>query len=549
MSKNKSFNAAVYLRLSKEDGDVAEGGKQFSNSIANQEELVRDYLKSHTDIRIHSIYKDDGYSGVNFDRPEFQKMLEDIKSGTVNCVIVKDLSRFGRNYIESGRYIEQIFPMLGVRFIAVTDHYDSFENDTGSDMIIPFKNLINDAYCRDISIKVRSHLDMKRKNGEYIGAFAAYGYMKDPEDKNKLIVDENAASVVRDIFSMKLGGMSHYSIAEKLNADGILSPIEYLRSQGIHLNTPLQRHSRARWSHASVLRILQNEMYTGTMIQGKSGTPNYKIKARLAKDEDDWIRIDDTHEAIICESDFNLVQDLLKRDTRIKPDGKRLYPFSGMMFCSGCGAPMVRKTIPSGKKKYVYYVCSENKRNKNSCSPHRVSESLTNEAVFEAVQKHIQNVLLMDDAMRILDYVPRAAANVKKYDDRIKGKTAEIEKVRRRKLRLYEDLKDGILTRDQYEMLQIQYGEQITNGEEAIRIYEAEMQKALDGETDQHVWIEEFKKHKGICDLSRHDVVSLIDRIEVIDDKHIDVRFRFAEEYEKLQSIIEELMGEKKEAI
>ena len=158
MSKNKSYNAAVYLRLSKEDGDVTEGSKTVSNSIVNQEELVRDYLKSQADIRVYSVYKDDGYSGVNFDRPMFQKMLEDIKSGVVNCVIVKDLSRFGRNYIESGRYIEKIFPMLGVRFIAVNDHYDSLSEDTGADMIIPFKNLINDAYCRDISIKVRSHL-------------------------------------------------------------------------------------------------------------------------------------------------------------------------------------------------------------------------------------------------------------------------------------------------------------------------------------------------------------------------------------------------------
>ena len=227
MSKNKSYNAAVYLRLSKEDGDVTEGGKTVSNSIANQEELVRDYLKSQADIRVYSVYKDDGYSGVNFDRPMFQKMLEDIKSGAVNCVIVKDLSRFGRNYIESGRYIEKIFPMLGVRFIAVNDHYDSLSEDTGADMIIPFKNLINDAYCRDISIKVRSHLDMKRKNGEYIGAFVAYGYRKDPEDKNRLIIDDYAAGVVRDIFDMKKKGMSHYSIARKLNDDGILSPLEY----------------------------------------------------------------------------------------------------------------------------------------------------------------------------------------------------------------------------------------------------------------------------------------------------------------------------------
>ena len=304
MSKNMSFNAAVYLRLSKEDGDVTDGGKTVSNSIANQEELVRDYLKSQADIRVYSVYKDDGYSGVNSDRPQFQKMIEDIKSGAVNCVIVKDLSRFGRNYIESGRYIEKIFPMLGVRFIAVNDHYDSLSEDSGADMIIPFKNLINDAYCRDISIKVRSHLDMKRKNGEYIGAFVAYGYRKDPEDKNRLIIDDYAAGVVRDIFDMKKKGMSHYSIARKLNGDGILSPLEYMKSQGINLNTSFHRRSKSRWSHSSVLRILQNEMYTGTLIQGKTGTPNYKIKVRSDKAEEAWVKIPNAHEAIIPKSEI-----------------------------------------------------------------------------------------------------------------------------------------------------------------------------------------------------------------------------------------------------
>ena len=200
-SISKTYHAAVYLRLSREDGDVAEGGRAFSNSISNQKELVMDYLESRAEIQLYSVYVDDGWSGVDFERPEFQRMLDDIREGLVDCVVVKDLSRFGRNYIESGRYIEKIFPMLGVRFIAVNDGYDSLDGQYGNDMVIPFKNLINDAYCRDISVKIRSHMEVKRKNGEYIGAFAAYGYLKDPENKNRLVVDEYAADVVRDIFA------------------------------------------------------------------------------------------------------------------------------------------------------------------------------------------------------------------------------------------------------------------------------------------------------------------------------------------------------------
>lgn len=186
---SKTYHAAVYLRLSREDGDVAEGSRAQSNSISNQKELVMDYLRSRAEIQVYSVYVDDGWSGVDFERPEFQRMLDDIREGLVDCVVVKDLSRFGRNYIESGRYIEKIFPMLGVRFIAVNDGYDSLDGQYGNDMVIPFKNLINDAYCRDISVKIRSHMEVKRKNGEYIGAFAAYGYLKDPEDRNRLVVD------------------------------------------------------------------------------------------------------------------------------------------------------------------------------------------------------------------------------------------------------------------------------------------------------------------------------------------------------------------------
>ena len=531
---NQSYNAAIYLRLSKEDGDVTEGGKLVSNSIANQEELVRDYLRSHADIHVHSVYKDDGYSGVNFDRPNFQKMIEDIKSGTVNCVIVKDLSRFGRNYIESGRYIEKIFPMLGVRFIAVTDNFDSLDDDAGSEMIIPFKNLINDAYCRDISIKVRSHLDMKRKNGEFIGAFTPYGYQKDPMDKNRLIVDEYAANVVRDIFSMKLKGMSQHAIARKLNADGIQSPIEYMRSRGINLNTSFQKNSRAKWGHSTVLRMLQNEVYTGVLIQGKTGTPNYKIKQRVAKPDDELIRIEDAIEAIVERKDFDLVQELLSRDTRTAPESELLYPFSGVVFCGGCGSPMVRKTSSSRGRKYVYYVCSENKRDRKCCSPHRISEKLLDEAVLKAVRAHINEILTLAEAAREAADVTQTAADIKKYDERIAKKKAEVERLQKRKLRLYEDLKDRILSRSEYDRLREQYSGQISEGEAAIRDFEDERCRAVENKTDQLLWIEQFKEFQGIKELTRHDVIHLIERITVFDARHIQVHFRFAEEFERL---------------
>lgn len=225
MEKNHIFQAAVYSRLSREDGDVSDASKAESNSISNQKELIRNFLKDKQDIQVVSERTDDGFSGVNFERPAFQLMLEDIRQGKVNCVIVKDLSRFGRNYIESGRYLEKIFPMLGVRFISVNDNYDSLAGKSQTDeIVLPFKNLINDAYCRDISVKIRSHLDIKRRKGEFIGSFTVYGYQKDERNHNRIVADDYASKVVQDIYAWKIGGMSQQGIADKLNRQGVLSP-------------------------------------------------------------------------------------------------------------------------------------------------------------------------------------------------------------------------------------------------------------------------------------------------------------------------------------
>ena len=215
--ETKIWNATLYLRLSRDDGD-----KEESNSITGQRELLRDFIRTRPELREYAVRIDDGFTGSNFDRPSFKKMLEDVKAGRTNCIIVKDLSRFGRNYLDAGEYIEKIFPFLGVRFIAVNDNYDSFgEKNASDELVIPFKNLINEAYCRDISVKVRTQLEVKRKSGQYIDVFAVYGYLKDEADKNHLIVDEYAADIVRDIFSWKLEGMSPQDIASRLNHNGV----------------------------------------------------------------------------------------------------------------------------------------------------------------------------------------------------------------------------------------------------------------------------------------------------------------------------------------
>ena len=219
----------MYLRLSKDDEDRGSFNKSESNSIGNQRQLIKSFLREQPDIELYDIYVDDGFSGSNFDRPEFKRMIGDIEAGRVNCVVVKDLSRFGRDYIEAGRYLEKIFPALGVRFIALTDHYDSISADTGErQIVLAVKNFINDSYCRDISTKVKSQLAVKRKAGECLSPFAVYGYRKSPKDKNKLVVDDYAAEIVRRIFRWKIEGMAVAAIAKKLDELHILSPKEYM---------------------------------------------------------------------------------------------------------------------------------------------------------------------------------------------------------------------------------------------------------------------------------------------------------------------------------
>ena len=433
----KIYNADLYLRLSKEDGD-----KEESDSIINQKGLILDYLKSMEDIKIHEIRVDDGYSGVNFNRPAFQQMLEDIKAGKVDCVITKDLSRFGRNHIEVGKYLEKIFPYLGVRFIAINDNYDSARSDTQTDnIIIPFKNLINDAYCRDISIKIRSNLEVKRKKGDFVGAFAPYGYRKSEADKNRLEIDEEAAETVRRIFRMYLQGSSAYRIAEVLNGEDVLTPMDYKKEQGSAFYTGFKKNLKGKWSHVHVLRILGNPVYMGTLVQGKDTTPNYKVKKKVKKEEEKWCRVENAHEAIIPDSDFQNVQELLRMDTRTGTAQEKVYDLSGVVRCGDCGGNMVRKTVPSGHKKFIYYVCGNHKADKAVCSSHSINAENLEESVLLLLNKQIETVTDMDHILGQMEEMQRQSGELAKKNRQIVKKKEEIQKYCGLRLDLYEDYK------------------------------------------------------------------------------------------------------------
>jgi len=522
------YNAVDYLRLSKEDGDKAE-----SDSIANQRDLITNFMKSMPEIRLCSERIDDGFSGVDFNRPAFNLMMEDVRAGRINCIIVKDLSRFGRNYIEAGRYIERIFPFLGVRFIAINDGYDSAkEKSPSDDIIIPFKNLVNDAYCRDISVKIRSQLDVKRKNGEFIGSFAVYGYMKSAENKNKLVIDPYAAKIVRDIFAWKLDGLSQQGIADRLNEISEPSPMEYKRFSGLNFATSFQVNPKAKWTAVAVGRILKNPIYAGHLVQGKESTPNYKIKQRFMKPEDKWIRVENTHEPIIPQEIFDTVNRVLAQDTRIAPDGEAVYPFSGLLFCADCKSGMVRKIVPAGGKKYAYYYCSKNKAG-DGCTTHCISEKVLEKAVLQALQNHIASILDIERILRYIDTLPMQQEEVRKIDTQLLMKQEEIEKYKNLKVSIYEDLKSGVIDADEYREFKVIYGKKCEEAEKAAVRLKQDIALILAGKGANSVWIEAFKKNRNITELSRKVVVSLIEWVNIYSGSRVEIRFRYQYEYER----------------
>lgn len=532
----KVYRAAIYCRLSREDGDKVE-----SNSIASQKAICEDFIARHEDIElVCEPFIDDGYSGVSFNRPRFKQLEDAIRKGSIDCIVVKDLSRFSRNYIDAGRYLEKLFPQLGIRFIAVNDAYDSLTGDPQSDsFVIPFKNLINDSYCKDISMKIRSSLEVKQKNGEFVGAFAPYGYMKSAENKNQLIVDEEVRETVQMIFSMYKDGISIGRIATRLNAMGVLSPMEYKHSQGVRYDTVFKTGETAKWTYKAIQRILTNEVYIGVLAQGKRGTPNYKVRVVQSKDETEWVKVENAHEALVSYEDFMAVKAMMKRDMRCAPDQDEAHLFSGFLFCGDCQQSMIRKTVPSKTKKYIYYVCSTNKHSR-SCSPHSISAKEVEEKVFTAIHDQIELVINLEKALELIERLPSRSRKAFNYEAQITKLEEEIDRYQKLKLRLYEDLSDGIIDKSEYFDFRNSYTRIIEEKQEALLRVKKEMKQTVTTGTTERNWVTLFKQYENIEELNRRVLMALVDRIIIHENHAIEIVFKYKDEY---QQTLEYVLG------
>lgn len=570
------YKAIKYIRLSYTDDKTVE-----SDSVANQRRLIDDYIARHPEIEVVAEKIDDGYSGVLFDRPAFQEMMRMIEQGEANCVIVKDLSRLGREYIETGRYMRRVFPAYGVRFIAINDNVDT-ENDAADDLTVSVKNIMNEAYCRDISVKTRSALEVKRRSGDFVGAFTIYGYVKVGDKHKSLEVDEYAANVVRDIFRKRLEGFSASHIADELNRLGILSPLAYKRNHGMpHAKGGYTDRKDCKWSATTIIRILQDETYTGTLVQGKQTTPHFKLKEREDKPSSEWIRVEGTHEAIIQKHDFDLVQRLRRIDTRTSPKSDKVYLFSGILICGCCGCRMTRKTNRYKDKEYHYYYCPTGKKNgctssvmlkesdliecvfcadcgrslhrqraerrkgpdtywfhcltnsrveKDSCKGAMIQEKELISTVTAILEKELTVALGM--SLPLFQLETRQKQEKDKLKIQMSAKRQEIEKTRRLIRGLYENFVQGILTNDEYFELKADYEHAINALSGEIEVFEKSMD-SLDNQLARYRAMEKDAKTLAQDHVLTVELIErLIERIEIDHERNIHVTFRFKNEFQ-----------------
>ena len=530
----RRWRLGEYIRLSKED---LKKGKDDSNSVKNQRDLLNDFYQKHIEeFESVSEYVDDGHTGTDANRENFQRLLADVMSGKINCVVVKDLSRFARNYSDAGSLIDNLFVQMGVRFISLAENVDSFTNpDSVSNIIVPITNVMNDNYCYQTSKKIRQVFDYKRRNGQYIGAFAPYGYIKHPKDKHKLIVDPDAAETVKLIFSLFLQGTSKRAIALHLNEHGVPSPSAYKLLKGLPVST--RGYDEPMWGGRMIHAILTNPTYTGDLAQGRSRVKSYKVHQIETVPREEWVEVAGTHEAIIDYETFDKVQALLKRDTRTSPEGRKVHLFSGFLKCADCGRAVTRCV---SKNNHVYYACSTYKnRSRTACTMHSIKHERLEAAVLFGIQYQVHLAVSYSEAITRINSAPTKKSQSFRLDELIATKEKELAKITRYKQSLYQDWKDGEITQQDYRSMKADYERQVAALSDVLERLTAERAELANGVDNEHPALVAFMKYQNIDKLTREALIDLVDHIKVYENGNISVKCKFADEFRKIAEYIE----------
>ena len=525
-----------YIRLSREDLQKINRGLDDSNSVKNQRDILNDFHFNHAEeFESYTEYVDDGHTGTDTERESFQRLLGDVMSGKINCVVVKDLSRFARNYSDAGSLIDNLFVQMGVRFISLAEGVDSYLNpDSVNSIIVPITNVMNDQYCYQTSKKIRQVFDYKRRNGQYIGSFAPYGYIKDPKDKHQLIVDPEAAETVKKIYEMCLQGTAKLQIVMYLNDHGIPSPTAYRKLKGLPYSPAIS--DAPMWGNKIITDILRNPIYTGDLVQGRRRVKSYKVHQIEAVPEDEWVRVPDTHEAIITHETFDRVQELLKRDTRTAPKKRELHLFSGFLRCADCGKAVTRSQ--SGKN--VYYSCSTyKKRSRTACTMHSIKHNRLEAAVLFAIQYQVSTAVSYSEIVAHINAAPLKKSQSHRLNDQIAAKEKELTKITRYKQSLYQDWKDGEISQQEYREMKADYERQAAGLSDLLARLTAERKELSNGVDQQHPALVAFAKYQNIEKLTREILIELVDHIKVYENGNISVHFKFADEFRRIAEYIE----------
>ena len=523
-AKEGAYKTAVYARLSTEDLD--------EDTLDNQIYLLKSFVGEKTDMVLVDIYADNGFSGTNFERPEFTRLMNDVKTGKVNCIVVKDLSRLGRNYIETGNLIENVFPFLNVRFIAATDNFDTNEGGGVENMVASFKNLVNDVYAKDISRKIITAFRTKQKNGEYIGLVAPYGYLKSAENKNKFVIDENTAPAVKKIFELYAGGYGLDRIARIMNESDYDCPRKYRYSIGI---TKSDRYKNSKWGRTTINTILTNRAYIGDMVQGKVKQELCNNIVMHYTNKDDWIVVEGTHEAIIERNLFFEVQDILEKKkteqaVRRKNSKSREYKeenlLKGRIKCGCCGKSMNLAQNVRGNSISRSYYCSGYKELREAVctNKNRINKSSVESKVLESIKKCIFNNI--DESSLSLEIADKNTQDFKKRMVQIER---AIRQTNSKIADLYKDVSDGLIDENDYLLMKTKFLNDKKQLEREEKLLSDNMKKTSDsaGKLRAADYLKKCKKAKK---LDRKMVESFIELVTINDDKSIEITFSCCDE-------------------
>ncbi len=542
-TSERVYHTAAYVRLSVED-NRRDGNK---DSIKMQQYMLEQYIALQPDMQLEGVFCDNGETGTNFERSGFEAMMDGVRQRKIDCIVVKDLSRFGRNYVEAGYYLEKIFPYLGVRFVAVNDHYDTLRDANGNELVLFLKNLVNDLYAKDISQKISSAIAVKQKNGEYIGSFAPYGYRKSPEDKHKLVIDEETAPVVRDIFQWRAEGQGIAQVARRLNERNIPSPTMYKYMKGMLKKRP--SNAGAIWQAQGVKALTRNPVYAGHMAQRKARQSLSEGMPKMMIPNEEWIVVEHTHAPIVSQEIFDKVQEITQERNEKFRTLRGKYPssenrFKGLLVCADCGTKMVRYKDVShaGTIRYSFHcrVYAENLSGQG-CTMKWVGEPELEETVLQSLRVQIGLAVDLKNALEKLQGQPEYLERRKAASHKISQVQQKIKRNSTIRSSLFASFSENMLTEQEYQAMKMKYGVEAEELKAELEVLEREEEEAIRSLSPQNKWISALMRCQGEKAVTQEMAKEFIRCIKVYGYNELEIIWNFQDEFIRLEEAVKSM--------